>query len=307
MDFITCKDDTTKITNFNISVAVTDAFMAAVEADGEYDLIHPKTKAAGRAAHRPARSGRRSSTAPGRPASRASSSSTGPTTTIRSRTSAPTRRPIPAASSRCCRTTSATSARSTSAASSRTARSTGMRLRQVIHLSHPLPRERHRRQQLPAARDRRACQADPAHRPRRHGLGRPAGPARHPLRLRRRGRARAARSCSSWTTRRRWSRSGSPSSAACSRVGAEHLGPGRDLRPGRRRASGSVPMQPAAELQRHHRGAHRHHLDHRRVQLGDRAAVRRGVHAEPGRRPDAGRERGLRRHRARRKAGTPTS
>ena len=43
MEFITCKDDTTKITNFNISVAVTDAFMAAVEADGMYDLIHPKT------------------------------------------------------------------------------------------------------------------------------------------------------------------------------------------------------------------------------------------------------------------------
>ncbi len=44
MEFITCKDDTTKVTNFNISVAVTDAFMAAVEADGLYDLVHPKTK-----------------------------------------------------------------------------------------------------------------------------------------------------------------------------------------------------------------------------------------------------------------------
>ena len=43
MEFITCKDDTSKITNFNISVAVTDAFMAAVEADEAYDLIHPKT------------------------------------------------------------------------------------------------------------------------------------------------------------------------------------------------------------------------------------------------------------------------
>jgi ribonucleoside-diphosphate reductase alpha chain len=43
MEFITCKDDTTKVTNFNISVAVTDAFMAAVEADGLYDLIHPKS------------------------------------------------------------------------------------------------------------------------------------------------------------------------------------------------------------------------------------------------------------------------
>ncbi len=44
MEFVTCKDDTTKITNFNISVAVTDAFMAAVDADSAYDLIHPKTK-----------------------------------------------------------------------------------------------------------------------------------------------------------------------------------------------------------------------------------------------------------------------
>ena len=43
MEFVTCKDDTSKITNFNISVAVTDAFMAAVEADGMYDLHHPKT------------------------------------------------------------------------------------------------------------------------------------------------------------------------------------------------------------------------------------------------------------------------
>jgi ribonucleoside-diphosphate reductase alpha chain len=43
MEFITCKDDTTKITNFNISVAVTDAFMAAVEADAPYELKHPKT------------------------------------------------------------------------------------------------------------------------------------------------------------------------------------------------------------------------------------------------------------------------
>jgi ribonucleoside-diphosphate reductase alpha chain len=44
MEFITCKDDTTKVTNFNISVAVTDAFMKAVEEDSEYDLIHPASK-----------------------------------------------------------------------------------------------------------------------------------------------------------------------------------------------------------------------------------------------------------------------
>ncbi len=41
LEFITCKDDTSKITNFNISVAVTDAFMGAVERDEEYDLRDP--------------------------------------------------------------------------------------------------------------------------------------------------------------------------------------------------------------------------------------------------------------------------
>jgi ribonucleoside-diphosphate reductase alpha chain len=46
LDFVTCKDDTTKITNFNISVAVTDAFMRAVEQGTEYDLIHPRTQRA---------------------------------------------------------------------------------------------------------------------------------------------------------------------------------------------------------------------------------------------------------------------
>ncbi|MEO7985695.1 MAG: vitamin B12-dependent ribonucleotide reductase, partial [Gemmatimonadales bacterium] len=43
MEFVTCKDDTTKVTNFNISVAVTDAFLTAVEAGAMYDLHHPKT------------------------------------------------------------------------------------------------------------------------------------------------------------------------------------------------------------------------------------------------------------------------
>jgi ribonucleoside-diphosphate reductase alpha chain len=43
IEFVTCKDDTTKITNFNISVAVTDTFMKAVKEDEDYDLIHPRS------------------------------------------------------------------------------------------------------------------------------------------------------------------------------------------------------------------------------------------------------------------------
>ena len=43
MDFITCKEDLTQITNFNISVAVTRKFMEAVKAGTSYDLIDPST------------------------------------------------------------------------------------------------------------------------------------------------------------------------------------------------------------------------------------------------------------------------
>ncbi len=43
LEFIDCKRDGS-ITNFNISVAITDEFMRALEADEEYDLIAPHTK-----------------------------------------------------------------------------------------------------------------------------------------------------------------------------------------------------------------------------------------------------------------------
>mgnify|MGYP000706180750 CR=1 FL=1 len=42
MDFITCKTKTDKLNNFNISVAITDKFMKAVENDEEYELINPR-------------------------------------------------------------------------------------------------------------------------------------------------------------------------------------------------------------------------------------------------------------------------
>lgn len=41
MEFISCKDNTSEITNFNISVGITEVFMKAVEAGGKYDLIDP--------------------------------------------------------------------------------------------------------------------------------------------------------------------------------------------------------------------------------------------------------------------------
>jgi ribonucleoside-diphosphate reductase alpha chain len=42
--FITCKNDTKKLTNFNISVGLTDAFMEAVRENKPFPLINPRSK-----------------------------------------------------------------------------------------------------------------------------------------------------------------------------------------------------------------------------------------------------------------------
>jgi ribonucleoside-diphosphate reductase alpha chain len=44
IDFIHCKSDNTKLNNFNISVAVTDAFMEAYINGQDYELVHPNSK-----------------------------------------------------------------------------------------------------------------------------------------------------------------------------------------------------------------------------------------------------------------------
>ena len=41
LDFISAKEDQTRFTNFNFSVAITDSFMEAVKTDQEYDLVDP--------------------------------------------------------------------------------------------------------------------------------------------------------------------------------------------------------------------------------------------------------------------------
>lgn len=43
LDFIRCKADTTEITNFNLSVGITESFMRAVERGENYPLIDPST------------------------------------------------------------------------------------------------------------------------------------------------------------------------------------------------------------------------------------------------------------------------
>ena len=44
MEFISCKENDKEITNFNISVAITEDFMKKTLLDEDYDLVDPKTK-----------------------------------------------------------------------------------------------------------------------------------------------------------------------------------------------------------------------------------------------------------------------
>ncbi|MDR3586883.1 MAG: vitamin B12-dependent ribonucleotide reductase [Desulfosporosinus sp.] len=43
LEFVSCKEDNKELTNFNISVGITDKFMKALEQNTHYDLVNPRT------------------------------------------------------------------------------------------------------------------------------------------------------------------------------------------------------------------------------------------------------------------------
>ena len=280
----------TALQNFNISVAVTERFMQAVERGEAYDLDQP-AHAQGRPARRDARDGlppaRRERLEERR--SRASSSSTASTATTRRRSWAASRRRTRAASSRCCRTSPATSARSISrgscaqepraddARAQRQARDARDALRARLGCARrgdpalrALPRRRDRAEPLPDPADRRDDEADAQDRARRHGLGRPALRAAHPLRLRRGDRAGGAGDVVHPGARR--PRVGGAGGRARRLPGVARV----DLRPG----VGRQPRRAALpQLDAHDGRADRHAQHHRRLLRRHRARVRAGVHA----------------------------
>ena len=82
LEFISSKVENRELANFNLSVAVNEEFMRAVEADSEMSLVNPQNQVGSKRSG-PERSSNGSWRWPGRPATPAWCSSTGSTGTIR--------------------------------------------------------------------------------------------------------------------------------------------------------------------------------------------------------------------------------
>ena len=290
--FIRCKNDTSQITNFNISVAITDAFMEAAEKGEEYDLLSPRTgDVAGRENAREIFDMIvKGAWKTGEPGvffiDRANEANPVPALGSYEATNPCGEQPLLPYD--VCNLGSINVGVFAKKGIVDSARGRD-RLGRAAPLRAPvrtLPRQRHRRQPLPTARNQRACAADPPGGPRDHGLGRLAGPAWCALRLR---RGRGAGADGDGLHRRGDQdrvRAARRSTRRLSGLGGIHLGSGWQVCAQRRR--GACPNEAAApQLQPHDRGAHGHDFDHRRMQRRDRTALRGRLHEEPGRRDDA--------------------
>ncbi len=190
MDFIMAKRDQKVLTNFNLSVGLTEAFMTAVEADGEYDIINPRTGEPAR--KMPARKVFEHivemAWTNGEPGiiflDRLNRDNPTPQVGDFEATNPCGEQPLLPYES--CNLGSINLARMVTADRQR-------RLGQAAAggaPGRPFSRQRHRGEQLSAGGHRQDDPGQPQDRPRRHGLGRPADPARHPLRRPAGGRSR---------------------------------------------------------------------------------------------------------------------
>ena len=182
LDFITAKEDEATLNNFNISVGLTEEFMAAVLADEEYAVRNPRdgvevSPLQGPGGLRPHRQARLEERRAGHRLPRPDQPGQSHSADRRDRIDQSLRRAAPPA------------LRELQPRLHQPAPHGGRRPGRLGRAApggarrRPLPGQRHRHEPLPAARDRAHDQGQPQDRAGRHGLGGHAGRAGDPLRF----------------------------------------------------------------------------------------------------------------------------